>query len=221
MVIRALRNLSKFWQRTEYSLQLGMDISFSHSLQSIVIDIEISFFAMNVSQKLQKVFGQDITKTIERVFIYGTLNLCHEDEFASIINEFFATAGERVSPELGYSQSCQLDVEAETVLNEFPLMSVSDFLEILDEFKAFKPSGIVDLTSTLITDTMQAIQEIYTKLCNCSLISRKFPTACNLARISITPKKGVIWCLDNLRPISILSIIDKVLEKFVNIWWTL
>lgn len=63
---------------------------------------------------------------------------------------------------------------------------------------------------------MFAIPNLYTKLCNYSLSSGKFPTACKLARISVIPKKGDTCHMDNLRPISILSILGKVIEKFVK-----
>lgn len=95
-------------------------------------------------------------------------------------------------------------------------MSVNNLLDLVSELKTTKSCGILDLNSTIIIDSMYALPELYTKMCNCSLIDGKFPTESKLARISIIPKKGDPRCMHNLRPISILSILGKIIEKYVK-----
>lgn len=95
-------------------------------------------------------------------------------------------------------------------------MKVDDFLKIVSELKPSKPSGIPDINTMAIIESMKAIPLLFIKLCNLSLISGKFPTSCKCAKITVIPKKGDTQCLDNLRLISILSIIGKILEKYVK-----
>lgn len=165
---------------------------------------------------ISEVLGQKTGKKIDQVYLYGTNILCNEEDTANIINEFFATVGERVSDELGFVPTNQLDSQNDDDLCDFPLMSTDTFLKIISELKSSKPSGITDINSSVFIDSMFAIPNVYTKLCNYSLSSGKFPSECKLARISIIPKKGDTSCMDNLRPISILSILGKVIEKFVK-----
>lgn len=165
---------------------------------------------------ISNVIGRPMSKVIDQVFLYGTDILCEELDTANIINEFFSSVGERVSSDLGHLPDVQLDEKPDCELGNFPLLRVSDFMDIVSELKVSKPSGISDINSLCVIDSMLALPVLYTKLCNSSLIDGKFPTACKIAQISIIPKKGDCRLLDNLRPISILSILGKVLEKFVK-----
>lgn len=165
---------------------------------------------------ISEVLGHSTTKKIDQVFLYGTSHLCSENDTADTINEFFATVGERISEELGSLSYKQLDRSIDFEFSNFPLMSVDTFIDLVADLKTSKPCGIEDLNSKIIIDAMCALPELFTKLCNSSLINGKFPTACKLARISIIPKKGDPRCMDNLRPISILSILGKIIEKFVK-----
>lgn len=74
------------------------------------------------------------------------------------------TECERVSSDLGSLNPLQLDEKAETQLFVFPLMSVKVFLDIVGQLRATKPSGILDLNSTCIIDSMIALPKLYTKL---------------------------------------------------------
>lgn len=89
------------------------------------------------------------------------------------------------------------------------MINVEKFLEIVDELSYTKSSGVDDLNSRLIIDAMKGIPDIFVNICNKSLQSGIFPTSCEVARITVIPKKGDTRYLDNLRPISILSILGN------------
>lgn len=167
---------------------------------------------------IQSILGQDPHQIINQVYHYETKDLCTEMECADVINNFFATVGERISEKMINIEYTQLDAESDVFFEDFPLMKVDDFLKIVSELKPSKPSGIPDINTRVIIESMKAIPLLFTKLCNLSLTLGKFPTTCKRAKITILPKKGDIHCLDNLRPISILSIIGKILEKYVKNW---
>lgn len=64
---------------------------------------------------------------------------------------------------------------------------------------------------------MKAIPNIFVCICNCSLATGKFPLACKTDRLTFIPKKEMFVILIILiRPISILPILGKILEKHVK-----
>lgn len=172
------------------------------------------------STKMTKVVGDVLgsksNQKIGRVFEYGSDTLCDEETSVNVINEFFAYIGENIMKDLSNVEHKQLDPPNDTVKDGFNLISTVKFLEIVDELNYTKSSGVDDLNSRLIIDAMKGIPSIFVKICNKSLQSGVFPTSCKTARITVIPKKGDTRYLDNLRPISILSILGKVIEKFVK-----
>lgn len=167
-------------------------------------------------QTVKGIIGDSQGQSIREVFRHGTEILCNEEESVEIINCFFAGIGEMVVQNQRYEEYKQLDCKLDDKLLEFDDMTVNDFLEIVKDLKSNKSSGVKDLNTRCIIDAMRAIPNIFVKICNKSLHEGKFPTVCKTARITIIPKKGDIRVLDNLRPISILPILGKVLEKFVK-----
>lgn len=167
-------------------------------------------------QTVNGILGSSPGQTVREVFRHGTDFLCTEEESVEVINNFFAGIGEMVIQNQNYVEYKQLDDKLDDGLLEFKCMNVNDFLEIVKELKSNKSSGVKDLNTVFILDAMKVIPNIYVKICNKSLKDGKFPEVCKTARISIIPKKGDTRVLDNLRPISILPVLGKVLEKFVK-----
>lgn len=62
----------------------------------------------------------------------------------------------------------------------------------------------------LIFDAIFAIPEIFVKIMYMSFRSGVFPSDWKITSIAVIPKKGVTKYLDNLRPISILSVLEMV-----------
>lgn len=108
-----------------------------------------------------------------------------------------------------------MDPRCKNEKSVFKPINLTVFLEIVSELSYSKSSGIDNVDTKLIIDGMKGVPEVFLKVCNKSLESGIFPTSCKEARISVIPKKGDTRLLDNLRPISILSILGKVLEKYV------
>lgn len=143
---------------------------------------------------------------VAQAITWACLEPCHVYPFLHV--------GHADLPNVRYQQ---LDPPNEYIMDEFSSMSVNEFLKIVDELSYAKSSGVDDLNSKLIIDAMRGVQDVFVKICNKSLQSGIFPTSCKTARITVIPKKGDIRCLDNLRPISILSILGKIIEKHIKI----
>ena len=55
-----------------------------------------------------------------------------------------------------------------------------------------------------------------TDLCNLSIISRKFPDSGKIAELKPIYKKGSLTEASNYRPISLLPLTSKVIEKVIH-----
>lgn len=108
----------------------------------------------------------------------------------------------------------QHDDRSDTIMEKFTLFNEENLLKILGEFSTRKSSGINDIPTETLIDAIHARPDIFVKLCNRSLELGIYPEHCKLARIKVIPKKGDTRMLDNLRPISILSLIGKILDFF-------
>lgn len=145
--------------------------------------------SMKFWNTINEILGSDPTVKITNVFHYNTNILCSESETANILNDFFASVGERVCENLASLNYIQLDDVTDSNLCEFPLMTVDAFQNIVSELNVNKPSGIPELSTKVLLEAMQAVPLLFIKMCNSSLITAKFPTTCKLAKITIIPKK--------------------------------
>jgi len=91
-------------------------------------------------------------------------------------------------------------------------ISIDKILKALNPSKA---SGPDDIPASMLKDAHKELAVPLCYLVNVSLETGIFPTAEKLAKITPIYKSGERSTLDNYRPISILNIISKVLEKIV------
>lgn len=161
--------------------------------------------------------GNEQAKEIDCVFLPGTDILCEINQTVEIINEFFAGIGINHGDSSDkYNLQDQLDPMPDEVMEVFGEIDSTSLINILKELNESKSSGIEDINSTLIFDAIYAIPEIFVKVIHLSLQTGVFPENWKTARIAVLPKKGDCRRLDNLRPVSILPILGKIIEKHVK-----
>ena len=86
---------------------------------------------------------------------------------------------------------------------------------ILDHLDENKATGPDDISGRILKECARELTPSITKLCNISLSLGIFPQSWKLANIVPVYKKGDRDLCDNYRPISLLSVISKVLERAV------
>ena len=92
------------------------------------------------------------------------------------------------------------------------LDKVFKILKIFDESKA---PGIDDLSGIFLKDGASLLATSITQLCDLSISSGRFPDACKIAKFKPLFKKGFKTDPRNYRPISLLPLLLKVLERIV------
>mgnify|MGYP001795459600 FL=1 len=91
-----------------------------------------------------------------------------------------------------------------------------DIIEkILLNFNVSKAAGIDDLNSRFLKDGAEILSTPLMQICNLSLKLSTFPTECKVAKLKPLFKKGSLTEPKNYRPISLLPLLSKVLEKVV------
>ena len=89
---------------------------------------------------------------------------------------------------------------------------VQKTLTNLDKHKA---TGLDNISAKVLKATAPYIAKVISKLCNHSIKHITFPLAWETARVSPLHKKASIYNPYNYRPISILPVLSKILEKHV------
>ena len=130
---------------------------------------------------------------------------------ANLFNKMFSSyselnAGNRVPPNLDFRMNARLQ---EIILSE------SEVLDILKTLKTNKAIGPDEISPLLLKNTADVIVGPLTLLFNKSLSSNVFPAIWKIAHITPIFKNGDRHLCTNYRPVSLLSIPEKILEKCV------
>ena len=130
---------------------------------------------------------------------------------AQVLNNFFHQCFNRSLPPLP-SHSSWLDP---TNFPENLLCTEDAVSDLVTNLDASKATGPDDISARMLKETAPSIVYSLTKLFNLSLTSGKLPSAWKLARVVPVPKSNDLSAPSNYRPISILSIISKIMERCV------
>ena len=79
-----------------------------------------------------------------------------------------------------------------------------------------KAPGIHRLPRRFLKDDPNVLAKPVTDICNLSIYLNKFPSAFKLAKVKPIFEKGRNHNFSNYRPISLLPILSKVIEKVVH-----
>ena len=82
--------------------------------------------------------------------------------------------------------------------------------------KGNKPTGGDDISTRVIKLAGPYITDWIVRICNCSIKTGRFPDTWKVARVTPMHKKDSRDDISNYRPISILPIASKILEKHVS-----
>ena len=135
-----------------------------------------------------------------------------DDQKAEVLNEFFI------------QQSTVDDTNAHLpnfvapnydTLNEI-VVTQQDVIKAINEFDANKASGPDGISPKLIKEGKHELAYPYTKLFNLSIRLQKFPDSYKLSNVIPIHKKDSKTNPKNYRPISLISIQGKLMEKIIN-----
>ena len=102
------------------------------------------------------------------------------------------------------------------MLGESEGSSPHEVYELLSNLDITKANGPDDISARMLKETALSITPIVTHLFNISITLGELPDEWKMARVSPIPKSGDRSDPGNYRPISLLSLLSKLLEKHIQ-----
>ena len=97
-----------------------------------------------------------------------------------------------------------------------PYMKLPELQRIIKSLDANKATGLDGISARLIKSTAHIISPSLLQIINISISTGQFPDALKLAKLIPIHKSGAKDDPANYRPISILSVLSKIIEKHVT-----
>ena len=137
-----------------------------------------------------------------------------QGDTANFINTFFTNIVKDLAKQFNVNwrylgETCQNSME------DF-LTDANEVLALCREINPIKSSGMDKLSSKLCKDAFLCLTEQLTDLFNCLLRSESFPNKWKIAKILPLFKGGDRENVNNYRPVSLLPLPGKLLEKIVH-----
>ena len=193
---------------------------------------------LEMYKKNPKKFWEVLNKLWKGKRLAGFLSLIDDDtgvviqqeDTASYVNEFFCTIGEKLAVDLVNNPGNHTRYEAieqlQTEINQgvtndddllaFDEINAQSLTYMVDDLNVEKASGIEDMRSTIIKDSMLGNIGIWTTLMNICITTSVFPDILKIGTIIALPKSGNLRSVLNWRPITLLPLIGKILEKVLH-----
>jgi hypothetical protein len=135
---------------------------------------------------------------------------------ADKMNTYFISVGKNLSKIIRLEPKTNITFD-------FPLVSCLDSFKLsFDEFdKAFqmlksnKAIGHDDISGNVVINSYETIKDVLYKVFKCSIDQGIFPDQLKIAKVTPIFKGGELLNVGNYRPISVLSVFSKILERIL------
>ena len=122
---------------------------------------------------------------------------------------------EPATPDLSLIVSFVNDRKPSTANFDIPLLDVNSLDKLIKSFPTNVATGLDGISAPLLKLISPVILENLTKVLNRSIHGGTCPSALKLARVTPVHKSGPASDPNNFRPISVLPIISKLLERHI------
>lgn len=138
-------------------------------------------------------------------------------ELVDVFNEHFVNIG----PNLAEAIQNENDGNFRDFINKqdsefsFHPVSVTMVYNLINKLSTSKATGFDKISAKVLWAAASAIAPSLTEIFNISMDSNQFPSDWKTARVIPLFKKGQRSVLDNYRPISILPVVSKIMERLL------
>ena len=144
-----------------------------------------------------------------------TKNVLPKAQQAQEINNFFATIGKKLDTK--FKEPVEIrDNEYQGEVLEIDPISQVEVLDLIKHISMYKSSGIENISSRVLKDFLTLASREVTILYNRIITSCVFPDRWKIATVTPIPKVQNAQHPTDLRPISLLPIPGKLLEKYIT-----
>ena len=144
--------------------------------------------------------------------------LTKEKDIAEALNQHFVTVGPKLAEKLESKNDDDplVKINAQTKNLKFKLIDNTYVLNAISRLKNGKAPGPDKISTRLVKDSGDFIGKPLTMIYNSSLETGVFPDIWKLASVTPIFKAGPRNDANNYRPISVISIFSRILEKIVH-----
>ena len=159
-------------------------------------------------------------KTMLRVtkIIHNDVQISDPKTVADSLNNYFANIGINLSNSIPKVQKSPMNYLAKPVCNSFFLSSatVCEIETEISKLNSSKTRGPLCIPTYILKLIKEIVAKPLETLFNVSFITGIVPSSLKVANVIPVYKKGSQFSFCNYRPISLLSIFNKLLEKLVS-----
>jgi hypothetical protein len=174
----------------------------------------------NNSKKTWGIIKQIINKrqssSYPEYFVINNKEISNNSDIANSFNKFFVNVGPQLSKKIRKTNVSPTSYISRTIQECIFLKPVTDN-EVCKIMKSLKESsaGYDDICPKVVKKVYKSILNPLTHLLNLSISSGIFPNVLKIAKIIPLFKSGDSQSLNNYRPVSVLSVFSKVLERIM------
>ena len=160
---------------------------------------------------------KNITTTIPHSVEFNNRTIAEPTTMNNIFNKYSTSIAEKTKSNIKFSPKHYTDYLSSTNTNTFFLTptdknEISFIISSLDSYKSSGPNSIpVKILKLLKNDISQQLSDIF----NMSFLTGQFPSVLKIAKVIPIHKKQSKVDYANYRPISLLSNIEKIIEKLM------
>ena len=144
--------------------------------------------------------------------------LYEQDELPDLINNYFADIGPTLAQKIpNTADGINIKGAANQEVLELRDFTLDELLKLIKKISIYKSSGIPTLSTRFFRDTMLFIPHIFLHIYNRIKSTGLFPNSWKLATVIPLPKCNKPKDASELRPVSLLPIVGKVLEKLIHV----
>ena len=207
-----------------------------NQVQKLIKKKKQNFYEINLKQKINK--PKEFWKTLKSMGLSSKAasasNTClkerneivfNDTKNCSIFKNFFSNLAQNLVYKLPPSPNVFTDSKVASYFNdtkfkdlhfEFSETSPEKILNILKDLNPSKAAGIDNVSGKFLKDGADILARPISQLCNFSIKLGSFPRSCKIAKIKLLFQKGSKTDPQNYRPISLLPILLKIIERIIH-----
>ena len=178
----------------------------------------------NSSRQLWNTFGKILNKNKQNKRKIGSLNINGDkisdpQTITDSFNNFFSQIGDNLAANFAGNNTNEYKKYLGSPANQSMLLykiSQNEIKNAIKNLKNSNSSGDDEITSTFVKLSAPVLIPALHMIYNLSLTSGVYPHKLKIAKVVPIHKKGDSTSLNNYRPISILSTINKIFEKILH-----
>ena len=137
---------------------------------------------------------------------------------ANKFNDFFVNIGSKLSKEIPIQRDSPMLYLTNQVINSFFIQATSkgEIEKSISYLDSRKASDVYQIPIKIVKECAPAISDLLCDIFNCSFQNGVFPAKLKLAYVIPVHKSNSKLSVENYRPISIIPIFGKILEKLMH-----